>query len=143
MVREMMVAGVLVSLVLSEILHLTPAGLITPAMLAVYLHSPLRIAYTVALALCTYGLLLLLDRVAIVYGRRQFGVAIVLSFALDALITLTGLLPWNASVIGVLTPGIMASSFRRQGVLPSLLVLAVALGLLLIVWVALGRTPLL
>lgn len=143
MYREMMVAGILVSLALSETLHLTPAGLITPAMLSVYFHSPLRIGYTVAVALAVYGLLLLLSRVTLLYGRRRFGAAILLSFLLDALVTAAGLLPWNASLVGVLTPGIMAVSFCQQGALRSLLTLGIALGALAVVWLLLGRVPLL
>lgn len=143
MYREMMIAGILISLLLSELLHLTPAGLVTPALLAMSLHAPIQIIYTVFIALLTFAALKGLEKCVLLYGRRRFGMAILLSFLIDFILDRLGLFPVQPLLAGVLTPGIMSVSFLHQGVLKSLLVLCIALGLLAIVWVLLGRAPLL
>lgn len=143
MYREMMVAGVLISLVLSEIFNLTPAGLVTPALMSMSFHAPLEMLYTVFVALLTFAALKGLERIVLLYGRRRFGVAILLSFLIDAALTGLGIFPVRTMLIGVLTPGIMSASFIQQGVIKSLLVLGIAMGLLSLVWLLLGRAPLL
>ena len=74
------------------------------------------------------GAFKLLSRYMLLFGRRQFAVMILVSFALAQLLGL--LLPYDPGIIGYLVPGIMANQFVRQGPLKTLLALTVVVGFL-------------
>lgn len=137
MYNETILMGVLVSLLYTEITGLS-AGLIIPGYLALCLHSPWRILYTLVVAAAAVGICKLLSRVVILYGRRRFALLLVLTFFLGGLAGFTGLLPGGISVIGVLIPGIIAREFDRQGFRDTLLSLAVTTGLVAALLLALG-----
>ena len=56
----------------------------------------------------------------------------VLSFLINALIVGSGILPYDPGMIGVLVPGIIANEVEKQGVLKSMLSLAVVVGVLVL-----------
>ena len=62
-----------------------------------------------------------------------FAVLILLSFVIHEGIVMTGVLTGDPGVIGVLVPGIIANEVEKQGVLRSLLSLAVVVGILVLV----------
>lgn len=136
MYHEIVLAGVAISLLFSELTGLSPAGLIVPGYIALALQTPGRVVYTIAIALLAWGTAKLLSRWMILYGRRRFAVVILLAFALNAAIVGTGALPYDPGMIGVLVPGIMAQEMEKQGVWKSLLSLAVVVGILalLMLW---------
>ena len=130
--HKVVLLGVLVSMLYTELTGLS-AGLIIPGYLVLCLHSPMRILYTVLLALAAVGLCRLLSRFAILYGRRRFVVLLLLTFVLDVLVTHTGLLPYGFDAIGVLVPGIMAREMDRQGIWDALLRTAITTALLALI----------
>lgn len=130
MYDQIILLGVIVSILFFELTGFSPAGLIVPSYFVLSLHSPLRIACTLATALLAALAVRLLSRVTILYGRRRFAALILLAAAIHALCTLSGVLPFRADVIGVLIPGIIARDFDRQGVFKSMLSLAVVTALL-------------
>jgi len=132
MYHEVVLAGVALSLLFSELTGLSPAGLVVPGYIALSLQTPGRVLYTLLIALLAWGAARLLARWMILYGRRRFAVLILLSFLLNALIVGSGVLPYDPGMIGVLVPGIIANEVEKQGVLKSMLSLAVVVGILVL-----------
>ena len=132
MYHEVVLVGVALSLLFSELTGLSPAGLVVPGYIALSLQTPGRVLYTLLIALLAWGVARLLARWMILYGRRRFAVLILLSFLLNALIVGGGVLPYDPGMIGVLVPGIIANEVEKQGALKSLLSLAVVVGILVL-----------
>ena len=132
MYHEVVLAGVAVSLLFSELTGLSPAGLVVPGYIALSLQTPWRVVYTIVIALLAWGAARLLANWTILYGRRRFAVLILLAFVIHEAIGLTGFLSFDPGMIGVLVPGIIANEVEKQGVLKSLLSLAVVVGILVL-----------
>lgn len=132
MYHEVVLVGVALSLIFSELTGLSPAGLVVPGYIALSLQTPGRVLYTLLIALLAWGVARLLARWMILYGRRRFAVLILLSFLINALIVGSGVLPYDPGMIGVLVPGIIANEVEKQGALKSLLSLAVVVGILVL-----------
>jgi len=133
MYHEIVLAGVALSLIFSELTGLSPAGLVVPGYIALSLQTPQRVVYTLALAFAAWGIAKILARFMILYGRRRFAVLILLAFTVDLAVTSLGILSYDPGVIGVLVPGIIAQEMEKQGVLKSLLSLGVVVGILVLV----------
>ena len=133
MYHEIVVAGVAISLIFAELTGLSPAGLIVPGYIALSLQTPRRVVYTLAVAVAAWGCARLLSRWMILYGRRRFAVLVLLAFAIDAAVSAFGVLPYDPGLIGVLVPGIMAQEMEKQGLVKSLLSLAVVVGILVLI----------
>ena len=144
MYHEIIVAGVAISLIFAELTGLSPAGLIVPGYIALSLQTPRRVVYTLAVAVAAWGCARLLSRWMILYGRRRFAVLVLLAFAIDAAVSAFGVLPYDPGLIGVLVPGIMAQEMEKQGLVKSLLSLAVVVGILVLImmWQGLRVFPL-
>lgn len=121
MYDQIVVLGVVASILFSELTGLSPAGLIVPGYIALTLHSPQRILYTLAVALLAMLACRVLNRYVILYGRRQFAATILAAFLIDALITQLHLLPWSVGMIGCLVPAIIARELDRQGIVKTVL----------------------
>ena len=133
MYQDIVLAGVAISLIFSELTGLSPAGHVVPGYIALALQTPRRVAYTLLLALAAWAVTKLLSRWMILYGRRRFAVLILLSFLLNAAVTGVGILPYDPGMIGVLVPGIIANEVEKQGAVKSLLSLAVVVGILVLI----------
>ena len=133
MYNEVVLAGVALSLIFSELTGLSPAGLVVPGYIALALQSPRRVIYTLVLALLAWGIGKLLSQVMILYGRRRFTVLILLTYVLNAVIVGCGILPFDPGMIGAIVPGIIANEFEKQGIAKSLLSLSVVVGILVLV----------
>lgn len=136
---EIVVLGILISMLFYEFTGISPAGLIVPAYLALYLKQPEKIVYTVLISFAAYFICAQLDKVMILYGRRRFSVLIVLSFLLSFAIGKTGLFGYGLSTIGHIIPGVMANEFGKQGVLKSLAGLSITVGLILLILMLSGE----
>ena len=142
---EVIIFGVLASIVFHELTQISPGGIIVPGYIALLLDDPLRVAVTVALSLLTWGAVRRLSEHVILFGRRRFAVFIIVSFLLRfamGFATTEADLPVTAAmVIGYLVPGILAHEIDRQGVvktLSSMLMVAVALKLLFLAFMKSG-----
>ena len=138
MYHEVVLLGVAVSLIFSELTGLSPAGLVVPGYIALSLQTPRRVLYTLLIALLSWGTARLISKCAILYGRRRFTVVILLSFLFNLLITGSHALPYDPGMIGVLVPGIIANEFEKQGLLKSLLSLSVVVGILVLIMMGMG-----
>ena len=115
MYHEIVLIGVAVSLLFTELTGFSPAGLIVPGYIVLCLQTPVRIVYTLVIALLAWGGGKLLGNFMILYGRRRFAVMILLAFTIDLIIASSEILPYDPGIIGVLVPGIIANELERQG----------------------------
>ena len=115
MYSEIVIVGILIAVLYSEVTGLSTGGLVAPVYFALSLTDPWRILYTLAIIAAVWGLDKLLGRYLILYGRRLFAVNVVLSFLLTWLIGITGLLPLGIRVIGYIVPALLVRDLERQG----------------------------
>ena len=109
MYHEIVLIGVAVSLLFTELTGFSPAGLIVPGYIVLCLQTPVRIVYTLVIALLAWG-----------------GIAS------------SEILPYDPGIIGVLVPGIIANELERQGAVKSLMSLAVVVGILALIMMGMG-----
>lgn len=138
-----LVVGVVTSLLMTEFIGVSPGGVIVPGFFALFALSPARIGISLVDAALALGLVRLLGRYAILFGRRRYASFLLAGFLGRFLFEriLPGLdpqLPLVAAV-GWLVPGILASEADRQGPIKTLVALAAGSGFVYLVWLALGR----
>ena len=128
MINEIMVLGVILSIVFYEITEISPGGLIVPTYFALYLDNPTKIILTAFISLMTYLLLKILSNYTIIYGRRRFTVCIILSFLIKTLLKYFNIYIlneneiyfFNIAIVGIIIPGILAQEIDRNGVIKTL-----------------------
>src|SRR5262249_12456915 len=125
-----LIIGVVVSLALTELVGLSPGGIIVPGYVALLLDRPLALAAFLLIALASYGILRAVGVYLMLYGSRRFAVALLAGMTLSVGAQWTvplyvpSYLEWVG--LGLIVPGLLANQFDRQGVLPTLLMLAIA-----------------
>ncbi len=123
-------SGIAVSLALAELTGFSPGGVVVAGYLSMFIEQPRWLLGTLAAALVTYFLLELLKERVLLYGRRLFAVYVLTGMVVSQLAGwafLRSELPQlGLMVIGYLIPGLMAKDFARQGILPTVLWLALA-----------------
>lgn len=126
--------GVAVSLLLLQLTGLSAGGVIAPGYVALVLDRPGTLLGLALISLACWGLVALLSRWLFLYGARRFGLTVLLALVLGTGLELLqpgplaagfGLsLDWGG--LAYIVPGLIAHQFDRQGLLPTLLMLAVA-----------------
>ncbi len=130
MLTAALVIGVVISLLLTEWVGLSPGGIIVPGYVALLLDRPAALLGFLIVAVASHGIVLALSMRLMLYGSRRFSVALL------AGLTLSIGAQWATPLfhppyvewvgLGYIVPGLLAHQFDRQGVLPTLLMLAVA-----------------
>ena len=128
--NELAVLSLIVSLIFTELTNLLPGGIIVPFYFALYLDDPVKVAATVLSALVAVGVINLLSRVTLLYGRRKFALYIIVGILEKILFTYlyfgNSYMFYNLSLtIGYLVPGILGRQMERQGILKTLGSLAI------------------
>lgn len=128
--NELAVLSLIVSLIFTELTNLLPGGIIVPFYFALYLDDPVKVAATVLSALVAVGVINLLSRVMLLYGRRKFALYIIVGILEKILFTYlyfgNSYMFYNLSMtIGYLVPGILGRQMERQGILKTLGSLAI------------------
>jgi poly-gamma-glutamate biosynthesis protein PgsC/CapC len=123
-----------------ELLGFSAGGFVTPGYLALYADQPLRVAATVLAALLTFAAMRLASRWLVLFGTRRYAVTLLAGFLLKALMDAVLLrapiaLP-ELRVIGYIVPGLIANDMERQGLLPTLSMLAVCSAVVYLVLLA-------
>lgn len=128
MVEEAVGLGLVISLIFSETLGVAAGGMVVPGYLALLVHQPLRIAGTIAAAFAALGVMNVLSRYMLLYGRRRIVVAVLIGFVFGALTR--GLFPvyvgeadLDLRAIGYVIPGLIANWMERQGIVATLSVM--------------------
>ncbi len=132
---ELPFIGLLISLAIIGLTGVYPGGIIVPSYLVLFISEPKRIVGTLAVAVLTLLVYLLVRRRLILFGRRRFVFLILVGGVWSVLwrMLFPTLFPISLefTVIGWVIPGLIANHFERQGVL-------VTLGSLLTATVAIG-----
>jgi len=141
MIYQAIGIGIVASFAFYEIVGLSPGGIVVPGYIALFLNQPLRILITLAVALLTYFLVILLSNCIIIYGRRRFLAMVIIGFLLKWLIEeiiitipISGI---ELRSIGYIIPGLIANEMRRQGIFPtlySLIIVSVIVRLVLLLF---------
>ena len=136
MYSEMVVAGILLAVIYYEVTRISPGGLVTPAYTALCLMSPVRILYTAILVATAWIVLRLVSKVWIIYGRRRFALAVVITFLLDSLIGATGVFPFGIRAIGYVVPALIVRDVDKQGAVKTGCSIGIVTGMmaLLMMW---------
>ncbi len=136
--------GITVNLVITEVFGLASAGLVVPGYLALYFSQPSRLVATALLALLTWAIVRFgLARLVVLYGRRRFGVTVLVGFLVNlamlrALRTMPAE-PVDLRAIGFIIPGLIANQALAQGIWPTLVLTALAAAIVrLVLGVAAG-----
>ena len=129
MLTAALTIGIIVSLVLTEVVGLTAGGIIVPGYVALLLDRPTALLGFLLVATATYGMVRALGTVLMLYGSRRFAVAVLAGLTLSvgaqwASLSVPLYVEWIG--LGLIVPGLLAHQFDRQGVLPTLAMLAIA-----------------
>lgn len=140
---ELLILGLLISLIYSEVTGISPGGIIVPAYFAIFINDPYKMLMTIVTSLICVGLIKLISNHTILYGRRKFTVYIVFGIIIKIFITYFAFdnlfMFYNLSMtIGYLVPGILGLQIEKQGAVITLSSLGIATILIhlssLIIW---------
>ena len=120
MVQIAITLSVILGLLSAELLGIATGGLISAGYLSLYFNTPLRLASTVVLSLVVYLVVLGLDQVIFLYGRRRFALCILLSaigsWLFQRILVSANPAGLDLRIIGYIIPGLMANDMLKQGI---------------------------
>jgi len=136
MANDIIIFGIILSIIFYEITEISPGGLIVPAYIAFYINTPQRIIITIIAGILTFLIVKFISNHTIIYGRRKFALCIMISFMVRLILKYFNIYIVNeyeiyilgGSVIGVIIPGIMAQEMDRHGIIrtvSSLMILSI------------------
>lgn len=112
--------GVIISLIFSELLGASAGGIVVPGYVALYLDKPMQILGTLAVSLLTWGIIRIIGKFTLLFGKRRMVLSILIGFILGWATRM--LVFQNQTVytlqmqsIGYIVPGLIANWFERQG----------------------------
>lgn len=124
MIIQLFILGLVAGFLFYEITGISPGGVIAPAYLALFIYDPGKILMTILIALLVFIIIRYLASVTVLYGRRKFLLAIILSFALklfiESMIQPIDFINLNLQSIGYIIPGLIANDMSRQKIMPTL-----------------------
>ena len=129
MILQLFIIGLVVGFLFYELTGISPGGVIAPAYFALFIYDPERIIVTIVLAFAVCLIIKFLSSHLILYGRRKFLMAVLLSFFLKLFIE-TQIQPMEVmkldlQSIGYIIPGLIANEMGRQKIVSTLLSLGV------------------
>jgi gamma-polyglutamate biosynthesis protein CapC len=129
MTVQLFIIGMIVGFLFYELSGISPGGVIAPAYLALSIRQPDRIIMTIVLSLLIYFIIRYLASNLILYGRRKFLLAVVLSLFLKLLIDTqiqpAALTTIDLQSVGYIIPGLIANEMGRQKITSTILSLGI------------------
>jgi poly-gamma-glutamate biosynthesis protein PgsC/CapC len=135
--------GLIVGLVFVSLLGLSTGGMVVPGYFALEMGAPDRVIVTILISIIIFGIVRLMSKFMIIYGRRRIAITVLLSFILGTIFNTlfsqymtASFYSDNIQVIGYIIPGLITLSIDRQGLIEtvgSLLIASIIIRLLLIV----------
>ncbi len=127
---EAIALGLVFSLYASEVLGFVAGGLVVPGYFVVISSDPGMLFATLAASFMAYGVLKFLSTQMLLYGRRRLLTAVILGFLFAELSRqVVYFFPspvlFRLQAFGFVIPGLLAYWMDKQGVLPTLAMLAV------------------
>jgi len=141
------VAGILLGLLFTELTGLSPGGIIVPGYLALFLHRPPEIVFTLAAAMGVMFAVKLLSGLFFLFGRRRYALCLLLGVLFKVGIEHLSLgLPVaengiDIRLVGWLIPGIIAGDMYKQGIPRTLFAAATVTAMVFLLaqgWAAVG-----
>lgn len=130
MLTIMLGLGIFVSVVLQAVTGLSAGGFVTAGYIALVLDQWPTLLVVLFLAIAIWGCLRLSAQWLFLFGPRRFGLAILLSLVLSSGLELArpsfGSLGLEWRSIGYIVPGLIANQIDRQGLVQTLVMLAIA-----------------
>lgn len=119
---NLIILGIIISIIFYELTEISPGGVIVPGYIALFITQPGRIIMTIFLSLATLLVVNILSNYTILYGRRKFGIMVIISFIIRLIMQMSiNYLPLPdilaTSSIGYIIPGIIAQDIGRQGII--------------------------
>lgn len=136
--NEIILLGILLSLIFTEFTDLSPGGIIVPAYFAMYAYDWRRMAVTVVLAFLVMLLIRFLSGFMILYGRRRFAMYMIMGILLKFVFSYSPLTGLGAS-IGYLVPGLLGKDMERQGSFKTLLALFIVTLFIRLIYISFMR----
>ncbi len=140
---ESIAIGLVLGFVIYEWIGLSPGGLVVPGYLALYWNRPGMIISTLAISFAVYGLVRLLSKVTILYGKRRFLLMILTGYALrwiyEVYVIRFSMFYTEVDVIGYIIPGLIANEMDRQRVIPTLSLMVTVSIMVRLILMATGR----
>jgi len=137
---NIVILGILISIIFYEITNISPGGIIVPGLLALYIKQPERIVYTVAIAIITYFIVKLLSKYIIIFGKRKFVLMIIISIflniILELIISTASINLVSINIIGYTIAGLIANDISKQGIkktIPSLAIVTLIIELIVLI----------
>lgn len=112
--NDILLLGIFLSLLFTELTDLSPGGIIVPAYFAMYAYDWKRLLGTVILSLLCMVIVHFMSKYMILYGRRRYAVYVMTGVLLKFLFGFMG--AGAAFSIGSLIPGILGRDMEKQGV---------------------------
>lgn len=131
MFDKVIILGIFISLIYSEITGFSPSGLIVPGYLAININNLERIGVTLLVSLITYLLIKILSKYTIIYGKRQFALSVGIALMINLIFT--SFFVTSIGIIGNIIPGIIANEWIKEGILIS----SISLGIVVLIIVLL------
>jgi len=129
MIAESLLIGLIAGMIFYELFDISPGGVVTPGYFALFLDKPLRIVSTIILAMIVWGIVEILSRYLVLYGKRKFYLALLLGFLLKILLEqyfMPGMeIDAGLMSIGYIIPGLIANEMTRQKPLNTILGLGI------------------
>lgn len=136
MFDKVIILGIFVSLIYSELTGFSPSGLIVPGYLALNASNPSRIFFTLLVSLITYLIIKFVSEYTIIYGKRQFAMSVGVSLLVNLI--LTTVMPSSLGIIGNIIPGIIANEWNKEGIIVSSISLTIVVLIIVLIMLALG-----
>lgn len=120
--------SVILSFITTELTGILTGGMISAGYLAYWLNEPMRVVSTLLMSILIALILRLSRNFLILYGRRRFMMAILLSvfgvFIVEKSYFLISSFSFDMRIIGYIIPGLIASDMEKQGILRTTLALS-------------------
>lgn len=118
--NEIIALGIVLSLIYTEVIGISPGGIIVPAYFSLFLNDPKKILYTLIISILCFFIVKFLSNFMILFGRRKFAIYVLAGIFLKALLSYIYYENifnfYNLSIsIGYIIPGILAKDFEKQG----------------------------
>lgn len=119
-INTVIILGVILSLLFTEITGVLPAGLVVPGYLALLIKLPQAIFLTFFIGTLTYLIVYFgVSKVTMLYGKRKFvamvAIAIVLQFIMYTILPFDYSNISGLAAVGIVVPGLLANTIQRQG----------------------------
>lgn len=148
MSNDIIILGIVLSIIFYEFTEISPGGLIAPAYISFYINNPSKIIVTILVSIFTYLIVSWLSNKIIIYGRRKFAIYIMITFILKKVFTLLSPLFFkynifilSGSIIGIIIPALIARDIERNGLtktLASLIVISIFIKAVIEIYYELG-----